>query len=268
MANEQLVKKLTITAYTDITCKTKIKEPFDIILQVNPTEIAVKYSISYGQNDGSSSSVSMNKNESAAGSAFKPRTFDGYECPGLHVDTMIDATGVLTDPYKDTYWSLDDGSVQPTVEYYIERMKKVLYSWQSEQHGPPFLLVQWGSVLPSHSNNSSNPEGMYKCQLRDMEFKYTLFSAEGYPIRAEISLDFDGVEDPVKAGEGYSPDLSHIIEVKFGDNLPKLCKDFYSSPVPITIGILQIARINNLPSIYAIEPGMKLVFPPLKKASR
>jgi len=31
---------------------------------------------------------------------------------------------------------------------------------------------------------------------------------------------------------------------------------------------LQIAKVNNLPSIYAIEPGMKLVFPPLEKASR
>jgi hypothetical protein len=43
MANEQLVKKLTLTAYTDITCKTKIKDPFDIVLQVNPTEIAVSF---------------------------------------------------------------------------------------------------------------------------------------------------------------------------------------------------------------------------------
>lgn len=41
MANEQLVKKLTITAFTDIRCQTKINDPFDIVLQVNPTEIAV-----------------------------------------------------------------------------------------------------------------------------------------------------------------------------------------------------------------------------------
>jgi hypothetical protein len=77
-------------------------------------------------------------------------------------------------------------------------------------------------------------------------------------------MKFVGVEDPVKAAEGYSPDLSHLIEVKYGDNLPAMCKKIYGSPE----FFLQIAKVNNLPSIYAIEPGMKLVFPPLEKASR
>ncbi len=139
-----------------------------------------------------------------------------------------------------------------------------MYAWQSEEHGPSFLGIEWGKVLPTNSTNGDNPDGIFKCHLDDLGIKYTLFSAKGMPVRAELTFQFTGVEDPVKAAEGYSPDLSHLIEVKFGDNLPKLCKDIYGSPEYF----LQIAKIKNLPSIYAIEPGMKLVFPPLEKASR
>ena len=265
MANESLVTKLTISAFKDIACATAIEDPNELILQVNPQEIALKFIVKYvdstsGENNGGIGGGS----QAAVGNSFTPQVFQKYEMPNLRIDTIVDATGVLEDPYANTYWSMDDGSEQPTVEFYIERMKKVLYNWQSEEHGPPFLLINWGSVLPSHSNDSSHPEGRYKCQLGEMEIKYTLFSAKGFPIRAEIALDFIGVEDPEKAVTGYSPDLSHLIEVKYGDNLPAMCKKIYGSPE----FFLQIAKVNNLPSIYAIEPGMKLVFPPLEKASR
>ena len=182
----------------------------------------------------------------------------------MTVETIIDATGVLPPPPGITLTENGSADGNPSVQPYIERIKKVMYSWQSEEHGPAFLKVSWGKVFPTNSSDSSTPDGIYRCQLEDLSIKYVLFSATGNPVRAEISMKFVGVIDPVKAAEGYSPDLSHLIEVKYGDNLPAMCKKIYGSPE----FFLQIAKVNNLPSIYAIEPGMKLVFPPLEKASR
>ena len=261
MAGEQLVTKMKVEAFTDIKFGTAISG-YEFELQVNPSEVQFSFGIGYGDaNSGKKLNDSMGPGkETAIGGNASPQVFTGYKCPDLSVETIIDATGVLPPPTGITLEEEGKPSVQP----YIELIKKVMYSWQSEEHGPAFLKVSWGKVFPTNSSDSSTPDGIYRCQLEDLTIKYVLFSATGNPVRAEISMKFVGVEDPVKAAEGYSPDLSHLIEVKYGDNLPAMCKKIYGSPE----FFLQIAKVNNLPSIYAIEPGMKLVFPPLEKASR
>jgi nucleoid-associated protein YgaU len=258
MAGEQ-VTKMKVEAFKDIKFSGASLGEFE--LQVNPSEVQFSFGIGYGDAQSSASKdVLSTGKESAIGGNASPQVFTGYKVPDLSIDTIIDATGVLTAP-KGV--KLEVGG-KPSVQPYIELIKKVMYSWQSEEHGPAFLKVQWGKVFPTNSSNSATPDGIFRCQLEDLSIKYTLFSATGNPVRAELTFKFIGVEDPLKAAEGYSPDLSHIIDIKFGDNLPKLCKEIYGSPEYF----LQIARINNLPSIYAIEPGMKLIFPPLEKASR
>ena len=107
-------------------------------------------------------------------------------------------------------------------------------------------------------------EGMFKGILKNLSVTFSLFSSTGNPVRANFTIELDGITNPETRDTGSSPDLSHIVEVKYGDNLPKLCKDIYGSPE----FFLQVAKINNLPSIYAIEPGMQLLFPPLEKSSR
>jgi hypothetical protein len=260
MAGEQLVTKMKVEAYTDIKFGTAISG-YEFELQVNPSEVQFSFGIGFNSatTNTSSNTIAVGK-ETAIGGNASPQVFTGYKCPDLTVETIIDATGVLPPPTGITLEEEGKPSVQP----YIELIKKVMYSWQSEEHGPAFLKVSWGKVFPTNSSDSSTPDGIYRCQLEDLTIKYVLFSATGNPVRAEISMKFVGVEDPVKAAEGYSPDLSHLIEVKYGDNLPAMCKKIYGSPE----FFLQIAKVNNLPSIYAIEPGMKLVFPPLEKASR
>jgi nucleoid-associated protein YgaU len=152
----------------------------------------------------------------------------------------------------------------PSVLPYITQLKKVCYNYIDEIHGPPFVKITWGKIMPSGANAQDQVDGVFKGRLKSMNVDFTLFGAEGNPVRAEISMTFGSAVNPETRPTGNSPDLTHIIEVKFGDNLPKLCKDVYGSPEYF----LQIARVNNLTSIYAIEPGMKLIFPPLEKSSR
>jgi hypothetical protein len=163
--------------------------------------------------------------QSAVGGPAAPQVFTGYKVPELTVETLIDATGVLPSPMGMILTADGQEKGPPSVQPYIELIKKVMYSWQSEDHGPAFLKVYWGKVFPTNSSNGSSPDGIYRCQLEDLSIKYSLFSATGNPVRAELTFKFKGVEDMEKAAEGYSPDLTHYVEIKYGDNLPKLCKD-------------------------------------------
>jgi hypothetical protein len=264
MPGDTLVTRVKIIAYKDPLFSDRKGSTDEIELQVNPSEISVSFSIE----DGDEGEANKNKSmvETAAGESFKPKVFKGYNCPDLTIETIVDATGVL--PIADGNKKLlfaKGSQTQPSVQEYIKTLKAVCYDFVKECHGPPYLAVAWGSVFLTQSNDPALKEtSIFKCLLKDMDVKYTLFSAEGHPIRAEVSLKFRGFQDAENRAKGNSPDLSHVVDVKYGDNLPALCKKIYGSPE----FFLQVARINNLPSIYAIEPGMKLLFPPLEKSSR
>lgn len=266
MAGEGLVTKVKIIAYEDPLFSARKKEgEAEVELQVNPQEIALSFGVEDGEDEGggSGNNSSMTSTETAAGESFKPKVFKGYSCPDLTIDTIIDATGVL--PGEKKLLFAKGSTTEPSVQEYVKKIKSVCYDYVKECHGPPYLAIAWGNVFLTQSNDSALAEtSIFKCILSNMDVKYTLFSASGNPIRAEISLKFRGFQDAESRATGHSPDLTHLIEIKYGDNLPALCKRIYGSPE----FFLQIARVNNLPSIYAIEPGMKLVFPPLDKASR
>jgi hypothetical protein len=267
MSGDTLVTRVKIIAYKDPLFSDRKGKPDEIELQVNPSEISMTYGVDDGEmDDKSNAGGGMNSTETAAGESFKPKVFKGYNCPDLTIDTIVDATGVLPIVESNKKLLFAKGSTtQPSVQEYIKTLKTVCYDFVKECHGPPYLAVAWGSVFLTQSNDPALKEtSIFKCLLSSMDVKYTLFSAEGHPVRAEIQLKFRGFQDAESRAKGNSPDLSHVVDVKYGDNLPALCKKIYGSPE----FFLQVARINNLPSIYAIEPGMKLLFPPLEKSSR
>ncbi len=248
------VQKLTIEGFNTIDCTgTAIGK---IELQVNPEKLSFKYDINW---DGGGDEE--NAGEGAAGESIKILGAPSYEFPAFEIPIfLIDATGVLPAPGKIV---LEEGGM-PSVLPYITEMKKICYNYIEKIHGPPFVKITWGKIMPASANAQDQVDGVFKGRLNSMSVEFTLFGAEGNPVRAEITMSFGSAINPETRPTGNSPDLSHLIEVKYGDNLPKLCKEVYGSPE----FFLQIAKINNLPSIYAIEPGMQLLFPPLDKASR
>jgi len=251
------VEKLTIEAFKTIDCKGEALGK--IILQVNPEKISFKYDISWGESSGGGNQEAGG----AAGESIEILKSPTYKFPDFDIPTFIvDATGVLPVP-TDLGFKLLEGE-EPSVLPYITALKKICYNYVDKIHGPPFVKITWGKIMPSSSNAQGQVDGVFKGRLKSMNVEFTLFGASGNPVRAEISLNFGSAVNPETRPTGNSPDLTHLIEVKFGDNLPALCKDIYGSPE----FFLQIAKVNNLSSIYAIEPGMKLLFPPLEKASR
>lgn len=250
------VQKLTIEAFKTIDCSGASLGSIE--LQVNPETLSFKYEISW---DGGGGDEDEGSGGGAAGESIEILKAPTYKFPEFSIPTfIIDATGVLPAPGKIV---LEEGGM-PSVLPYITEMKKICYNYIDEIHGPPFVKITWGKIMPASANAQDQVDGVFKGRLNSMDVEFTLFGAEGNPVRAQIQMSFGSAINPETRPTGNSPDLTHLIEVKYGDNLPKLCKDVYGSPE----FFLQIAKINNLPSIYAIEPGMQLLFPPLDKASR
>lgn len=236
---------LQIQGFKMIDCTGPVGDAIE--LQINPQEISFSYSLE-PENAG-------NDTQAVAQAAPNPLGNWKYDTGDLKIETVVDITGVILD--KKVKFDKGKGVIK-----YIEELKKHIYYYIDESHGPPYVKITWGSVMPTFVAKDKKP--VFKGRLKDLEVKYTMFSLSGMPLRAELSMTFQWVEPPSKRPTGNSPDLTHFIEVKHGDNLPALCKKIYDSPD----FFMQIARINNLSSVYALKPGMKLLFPPLEKASR
>ena len=234
---------MVIAGYKDITFSSAI-DGEGIKLQFNPEELSYSYSIE-----------SPDSNNAAGESSPSPVNRD-LPSSDFEVSTLVDASGVV--PYQDLNLDPAGDGVMP----FIEKLKKNVYYYIDDTHAPPYVKITWGKVT-----ESTDARTCYKAfhgRLKELKIVFNMFSMSGVPIRAKIDMTFEWVEDPTNRPTGQSPDLTHFIEIEHGDNLPALCNRIYKDPS----FFMQVAKVNNLSSVYELEPGSRLIFPPLDKASR
>jgi hypothetical protein len=164
-------------------------------------------------------------------------------------DVIIDQ-GVIMSPILLSMGSKKFTNL-PTVNGYVEALKSVLYSPLPGTHIPHILNVSWGTFS-------------FTGICTKFAVNYTLFSTLGFPLRAKLQIDFCASTSPAfataKLGPN-SPDLTHLRTANAGDNLPILSNSIYGN----SKYYLELARVNNLNSVFDVLPGDKVVFPPLKK---
>lgn len=161
--------------------------------------------------------------------------FAGYQTEKTSFDITLDDTGAIPD--------------SKSVVEQIDSLKNVTYHYNGKKHEPEIVLIKWGSFI-------------FVGRLTNLNVNYTLFSSEGKPLRAVVSLSFiryTSVEEQAKEAKQSSPDLTHVIEFKSGDSLPLLCHEIYQD----SSYYMEVARHNNLESFRNIKPGTQLYFPPL-----
>ncbi|MEM7371300.1 MAG: peptidoglycan-binding protein [Bacteroidota bacterium] len=176
--------------------------------------------------------------ETTPSNASQTNAHKGYDGDGLDVELLLDGTVIYSDDAK-------------TVKEQVEQLYKSVYNFDGEVHQPRYLIVSYG-------------EFGFKCKLENINVEYQLFTPEGEPIRAKVSLSFKGAVHP-KASElaahKRSPDLTRILTVRQGDTLPIMCDKLYKSPHYY----LQVAEINGLTNFRELEIGAQILFPPLEK---
>lgn len=243
------IKKMKITGYKDMACGQAIGF---IELQVNPEKLELEYKLTHPNNaDRTTNTDPVSTGDST------------YDLPNLSIDTVLDNTGVMSSELKGKDGKKLKGNT--AINDYIKDLKEIVYNYIQATHGPPYVQISWGTlVVESTHLAGSNNKATFTGQLESMKISYELFSADGDPVRAKISMSFAAMHDDAFRPSGQSPDLTHIHQVQMGDNLPALSQHIYSDPN----FYIQLARVNGLSSLYGLKPGAQLVIPPLEKSSR
>jgi hypothetical protein len=189
----------------------------------NPSTYTQKYEVEYQERQGQ-------------GDTGSPQVFGKIKPQEYNFDFLFDGTGTVADKVE--------------VRETVDRFLTVTGKHDGEIHRPKYLKLSWGSLLS-------------KCVLKSAEITYTLFRADGYPLRARVKATFsENVEDALRVAEqrNSSPNLTHVHQVKEGEHLSLLAHHYYGEPGRY----LQVAQHNRLRNYRRLEPGQTIVFPPIK----
>ena len=216
---------MSITAYTDGDFRSVKHSALE--LPVNPAKVKFTKGIKYAEDKQLGS-----LNGSNVYVRYKPETFY-FEC-------LLDTTNVME----------NDTEKQP-VHDVVDALEQRLYDYNTEGHRPSFVKVEYGDIT-------------FFGQLKTLETEYTLFDADGIPLRAELKVTLTGYCNQKEEKSHFSkrsPDVSRLVTLKEGQTLAALCYEIYGDP--LLVG--QVARINNLNGYRNIPAGTKILMPMLRK---
>jgi hypothetical protein len=222
MGKPSIPVKLQISAHKEADRSDAAFDSYDCLM--NPSEITHVYELIYTTTQGVG-----NTNGRGDYLRSKPANFT--------LPIFIDGTGVI--------------GKQVDVQREVDKFERVT-SYNGDIHRPNFLKIAWGTLPVMH------------CVLKSASIAYKLFSPNGIPLRAVITAAFCGSladRTRVITAKDKSPDLTHVRQVRGGDNLPGMCFKIYGDPR----FYLEVARANRIDDFRRLEPGRKVFFPPLKK---
>lgn len=217
----------------------KTSEAYEVLL--NPEKYSEKYEVQFDDSQPNG----------ATGADLRFKKISPQQ---LDLSFIFDSTGVLqsTTSFGTNLFS---STATESVPDQIKRFKNVAFDYQGESHQPRYLKLVWGSR-----------DGLFKGRMTTLTINYTLFKPDGTPIRATAEASFkESIDKPKEAAQNAqsSPDLTHIRIVKEGDTLPLMTYRIYGD----SKYFMEVARVNNLVNIRKLQPGLKIVFPPLDKTS-
>ena len=222
------LQKMIIESYSDERFSS-LEGTFTATL--NPENYNQRYQIKYTE-------------EQAPGTSGMQLKFDKIEPRTMEFEFILDQTGALQGTEK----------TERGVEDQIDDFKKLTLGYDGNIHRTRYLKLIWGTLL-------------FKCCMENLDVTYKMFKPDGSPVRATLKAGFkEFMEDERRVAEenATSPDLTHVRIVKEGDTLPVMTKKIYGD----LKYYLQVAAFNDITNFRNLEPGTKIIFPPLDKTTQ
>jgi len=116
-------------------------------------------------------------------------------------------------------------------------------------HVPPICTFIWGTF-------------QFRCVVERVGGRFTLFLADGTPVRATLNVTFKEYTDiaiAVQSAPTQSSDHAKVRNLGRGDTLSGLAAAEYGDPAKWR----PIAEANHIDNPRSMEPGRLLVIPPL-----
>ena len=121
---------------------------------------------------------------------------------------------------------------------------------------PPVVELSWGKA-------QSNVGFPFKCVLESLKQQFTLFTSDGMPVRAKVSVSFKEYELP-KDEQQREPRRSsypaQTYTVREGDTLSGVASAVWSDPAKWRV----LADANEIPNPRVLEPGQTLIVPAIE----
>jgi nucleoid-associated protein YgaU len=143
-----------------------------------------------------------------------------------------------------------------------------------ETHAPPVCEFVWdalsfpGAKLPTSQDAQSTPQYAqqkrlsFRCIVESVSQKFTLFSPQGIPLRATLSVvlrEYKSLEQQLTELHLLSPDHTRSYVIQRGDTLSAIAGKLYSTPADWR----RLAAANGITDPRRLTPGRILEAPPI-----
>jgi nucleoid-associated protein YgaU len=122
-------------------------------------------------------------------------------------------------------------------------------------HRPPICKLAWGQ-----------PGDFFQGVLQNLNQRFTLFMANGTPVRATLTCTFRewrSDEEEARRQDTHSADVAKTHTIKRGDTLSSIAGEQYSDPALWR----PIADANRIDDVRRLRPGQVLAIPSLRGRS-
>jgi hypothetical protein len=178
----------------------------------------------------------------------KSNTFAEIGIPGLESPPIQFVRGAAErlslELLADTSDTLED-----VREKYVNKLRDLM-RLNAELHAPPIVAFSWDTQV-------------FKGVLESLNIAYVLFSPEGIPLRAKLSVtlkEYRPAAVQFRESPTLSPDFDKSFVVRRGDTLSGIAAQVYRDPARWR----EIARANGIVDPRGIRPGDPLRLPSLR----
>ena len=175
----------------------------------------------------------------------KANNFNPVDIPGLETPPIQYINGGSETLSFDALFDTSD-SQKNVREEYVDKVANLMRI-NSELHAPPIVQFIWETEL-------------FQGVVSDMRASYVLFTPQGVPMRAEVSLTLTAyrpVEVQIAERPRNSPDVEKSVTLRRGDRLDAIASGIYQDPARWR----DIARANGIRDPRRLNPGQLLLVP-------
>jgi nucleoid-associated protein YgaU len=190
--------------------------------------------------------------------------------PGLDMPVLQFVRGQTETLSVDLFFDSTDGGMDADAQSVTEKTDAFyqLIKIDRKTHAPPVCRFVWGgSDFPgSHFDQqwaTQNRKNGFQCIVEGVRQRFTLFSSEGVPLRATLSLslrEYKTLKDQIEKIGLESPDRTHAHVVQAGDTLARIASAAYDDATQWRA----IAQANGITDPLRLEPGRVLRVPPIR----
>jgi nucleoid-associated protein YgaU len=195
-----------------------------LICRFNPKEYTVSTSASWAKTPAK-----------GAEKAPKPE-FVGTNPRSLQMELFLDS------------WDSKTESVSKDVEMLMNWTTPTPKSLQANKPNPPIVAFHWGATT------------LFDAFLKSVSARFTLFRANGEPLRAVVSVGFEEVPNDAAKQNPTSGGIAgrRARLVGAGDSLQSIAYDEYGDPTRWRL----VAEANGIDDPFNVAIGARLLIPP------